>query len=497
MDKINHIIRPNSQKNYEKRIIFPYSQTSTIAFDAFKKYKSRYENILDKNKQDLTTIKSILNEKYVYGKYSLWKHQKIVPKIINCLYYNNLVGVSQLFEQSNPLSLTDNHIPISLSSVSPRTEFIYEQSSESLELPLEKNKDEIVQLSEINNEMDYKKSVNEIEPTHADVELTHADVELTHTDVESTHADVESTHAEKESMQQTNFNDNETNETKPNEPNETNETKTAKNNSNVKVVCESAENREIKSGKKSNELHTSKQELTRVKRQHSLIDTRVKLSLKNMNVTNQDLVIYDTINCFSVEILKMKSNIVRVSNPFLFSLLYSLDVLYLNWYNILNELDTVEKNIYLFERYITGEIYKSVIKNRQKKYIDTLKEQDPELNSIIFEFISGLFNVNIIVIKKTLDGDLHWYYPKDKKFICKKKTVFIVDNCPTYQTSNEVPNSFWNLFFKNQIQYKSKLSAIREYISIFDLKESIDSKSKKLIIDEKIIPFINLNFPQE
>jgi hypothetical protein len=488
MDKINHIIRPNSQKNYEKRIIFPYSQTSTIAFDAFKKYKSRYENILDKNKQDLTTIKSILNEKYVYGKYSLWKHQKIVPKIINCLYYNNLVGVSQLFEQSNPLSLTDNHIPISLSSVSPRTEFIYEQSSESLDLSLEKNKDEIIPLSKINNEMDYKKSVNEIEPMHADLE--------------STHADVECMHKEKESTQQTNCYDNETNETKPNEtnetkPNETNETKAAKNNSNVKVVCESAENLEMKSGKKSNELHTSKQEIPRVKRPHSLIDTRVKLSLKNMNLTNKDLVIYDTINCFSVEILKMKSNIVRVSNPFLFSLLYSLDVLYLNWYNILNELDTVEKNIYLFERYITGEIYKSVIKNRQKKYIDTLKEQDPELNSIIFEFISGLFNVNIIVIKKTLDGDLHWYYPKDKKFICKKKTVFIVDNCPTYQTSNEVPNSFWNLFFKNQIQYKSKLSVIREYISIFDLKESIDSKSKKSIIDEKIIPFINLNFPQE
>ena len=564
MDKINHIIKKYSQKNYEKRINFPYSQTAIIAFDAYKKYKSRYENILDKNKQDFTEIKSMLKDKYTYGSYSMLKNEKVMPKIISCLYYNNVLGISQLFDAANIISYgeyaknanelnktrLDDHEPSSLLVIEPTSDSVdfgekHDTTDSDIDFEQEKSNtilDAQRQFILANNKT--IKLTSRIQTKESNEPEANAQSSQSTADMSVVYnRDVTSSNIMEISIEKPCANDMQTENQNDfiecSKDSTQNECRNLFNDAELykeslhsvienkscdeaifkstykefsqgpkefsqgpKEFSQENENSHVESN--SNTLQEQKKKASymidttttgkrKIEVHHDFMYEHVKKTL-NSNAHSE---IHASVSYFGLQIIKMRGDVIKVSNPFLFSVIYSVDVLYLNWCNILQEVHEVEKTIFLFEKYLTGEIYKSIVKIKQKKYIECLRQQDPNLNHIILEFVSSLFYINIIVIFTAEIGDIYGFYPKDKRFDGQKKTVFIIDGCPTYQCRNDIPLFFWNSFFKAQISYKTKLSTLREYMYIFNLNESIDSKNKRQIIDGILIPYINCNFPTE
>jgi hypothetical protein len=453
MDKINHLLRQYSQKNYEKRIQFPYSQTSTIAFDIYKKYKSRYENLMEKNQQDFSIIQNLIKDKYVLGCFSSLKKQKKIPKIVNALYFDNLNGISRLFTNYEKVvssaSQTDSENEQNCLLIEPNeleskpnyyeNEIIVNETNHLLQNSISNETNGLLQKSSISNEPNY--SIDYVTETNC---------------------------------------------------------------------LETERNDEL--SKESNELSNAFKQKKRKIKEDNILVGNTNHFLENQNILeNQSndssfrekqkriFVEISEISIFNVQITKMVyNNTITISNKFLFSLLYSIDVLYLNWMKFDDETSSgqvesdISKNIYFFNNYLTSQIYSKIPKNKQKKYIEALSNS--ENYHLIYEFICAIFNINLVV--KSLDTDIYEIFPKELKFDSNKRTIFILDLAPTYLgNSNILPNHFWNNYFRLIVTPKSKISILREFIFMFGLQLEIDIKNKKSIVEQNLLPYIELTFP--
>jgi hypothetical protein len=206
---------------------------------------------------------------------------------------------------------------------------------------------------------------------------------------------------------------------------------------------------------------------------------------------------FTTITFLDLEIIKMNDQ--QTCNNFLFSLLYSLDVLHVNWASFAFEYDDVERDIAMFHQYLTTYIQRTVPKSKQRKMIDCLCGGTD--NAAILEMVTEIFHVNLIYIKNLQPGsdsvtpESVNIYPLKTKFNVCKKTIFIINDTPTYLTrANILHKKFWKEFFIFLFHSKIKLSVARELISLLDINVCIDVKTKKTIMQETVLPHIHKTF---
>jgi hypothetical protein len=406
MDKINTFITQYSQRNLEKKILFPYKQSCQIANDIYRKKKSRYETIVDNcevsSKKNMHVIESIIKKKYLLGTYSLMKKDKVIPKIINLLYNDQIHGISNYLYKDNV-----NHT-ISVDNDS-QTYYLDNSTTELLDS---------TQKTFENN-------------TNSDLEVK-------------------------------------------------NESETSSDYNDLEY-------------EKSSELIQQKS-----------VDNCF-LELKVDETSNDN---FESFDYLGLEIIKMKQehfNKKSIGNEFLFSIMYSVDTLYCNWVSFDTQFKNenfffeAQKNTVFFEKYLHAEILKKFYssKIKQRRMIESL--HNIEYFENICELVSQLFHINLIILTKSMKENTYEYtpflFPTDMTFNKKKKTIFVVDWCPTYVCSSTLLNdNFWKIFFRKEITNKSKLADIRKYCKIFDISEAVDIKNKKLIIDQVIFPKLDLLF---
>jgi hypothetical protein len=158
-------------------------------------------------------------------------------------------------------------------------------------------------------------------------------------------------------------------------------------------------------------------------------------------------------------------------------------------------------------------------KSRSGSGLDSVRgtEQRSLTCGLVCEIICEIFSVNIIIVSHkelqnissdgsenmnhqhqeeyTLEETIE-FYPLQSKFAISRKTIFIIDNCPTYlTTSNLLVPSFWNNFFRHYLEINSKLSNLRELLPIFDIDCVVDMKNRKNVMLDIVLPTIDSLFP--
>lgn len=407
MDKINTFITQYSQRNLEKKILFPYKQSCQIANDIYRKKKSRYETIVDNcevsSKKNMYIIESMIKKKYLLGTYSLMKKDKVIPKIINLLYNDQIHGISNYLYKDN---------------------------------------------------MNHTNSL--------------------------------------ENDSQTNYLDNSTTELLESTQ------KTCENNTNSDLEVKNES--ETISDYNDLEYEISSE----VIKQKNVAECLLEIKVDELSHVDN----FESFHYLGLEIIKMKQehfNKKSLGNEFLFSIMYSVDTLYCNWVSFDTQFKNenffceAQKNTVFFEKYLHAEILKKFYssKIKQRRMIDSL--HNVEYFENICELVAELFHINLIILTKSMKENVCEYtpflFPTEMTFNKIKKTIFVVDWCPTYMCSSTLLNdNFWKDFFKKEITNKSKLADIRKYCKIFDIADAVDIKNKKLIIDQVIYPKLDLLF---
>lgn len=371
MDKIYTFIRPMSQKNIDKRILFSSECTKKIQEDIFKKKKTRYETYISNKTHEDVFLRESIKKKYAYGIYTMLKKQKLLNNIIHMLSSDKIEGISRYM----------TYIDSSKKTVELDIDVCYS----STERFSDKSDNEIKLDTDIDENIDVV-GYSEIEKPEED-----------------------------------------------------------KDNENKKDVC-----REIE-----------------IFSEHK----------------------YHTVNVYGIDFYKMNPEYVpsnMISNHLLFTILYSIDVLYLNWMNL--DLTQVSRNVTDFYKYITLKICDSFTKSKSKKMIEEMDSQCA--SDTLCNFLSQHFHIHLFL----KNNDSINFYPTHIPFEKSKRAIVIIDNHPTYvSTSNtfEPMKEFYKQYFLDCIHAKAKMDTIRKLIVPLGIDAVIDIKNKKQIIDEVIHPRIH------
>lgn len=441
MDKINTFITQFSQRNLEKKILFPYKQSCMIANDIFRKKKSRYETIVDNcefsTKKNMQQIECLIKKKYVLGNYSLLKKEKVIPKIINLLYTDQLQGISYL---------------------------LFQGKQDVSQLDFELNSDFNTSCVENSNSIHSIQKINHVESFYKSIDFKNIEPSTTY-ELEMKNE------TETEFTEQTDF----TEKSERNDKCEINETETDFHK--IKKMTTDPEVESVNECSGNKIFFESK----------IIYDSFEYLGIELIRMKDN--------------FYKRKSNSESsIVNSFLFSILYSIDTLYCNW---MMPFDTnanvdffteAQRNVVFFEKYLHGEILKKFYssKIKQRKMLESLQNSKHFEN--ICEIVAEVFFINLLILIKNEDESYNTYlFPSELVFNKKKKTIFIVDWSPTcVGTSNILPDSFWKDYFKKEITNKSKLADIRKFCKILQIQDNVDIKNKKNIIEQVIYPKIDL-----
>jgi hypothetical protein len=574
MDKISGMVRKRSQKNIEKRIHFPYEQTSLIASDIFKKYKSRYENILlcgtKGHQQEIRTIQS----KCIMGFFSTLKRKKVLKALIDDLHENSLHNISRYFVKDT-FRIFAAHCEYAQDTLDDQKYMVYQVSGGEGCLS-----NRTVSVSSGDNSPTCKHMQQSpamcLEPNQGSHQH---DISPQHFNGSGYHPNCGTDYHENSLIQQiciSEFSDSNSHNTqnqvffyKDNSkscPSSDIEIREPANFYNDKVFCRSPkgrgrlvpllpqdmnatdfnychqssripteqsyqifkrkpvqqpskhsfqshpasymedhEQRHVQQPSRQPYIQTYDKRVSDTQEKNNVIIEYVK-DVEDVNSKGVENEAASTLGCgspkdyfssmtqelciFGIHIFKMRE--CHVENKFLFSLLYSIDVLHLDW-SRLNQVgaDEVTGNVLHFERYLTTQIYKHLPKLKQKKAIDLLTEKTLD-HGPVYNLVASLFGILIVVIKNYIDTDTLslqdiFIYPNTEVLNLSKKTIFIVNECPTYlNIPNLLPKALWKNILESKMDAKMKVADIRELMDILGCVESVDVKTKKSILQHTI-----------
>ena len=519
MDRISNLIKTHSQKNLHKRIHFPYAQRALIASDVFKKYKSRYENIIEKNHIDCSKMIHVIRSKCVLGTFSSLKRKRKIKDLMEDLYTNSIYDISRHFTSQTPWSFTTGPVPEKITGQIQSDPDNFEISNfdypfenlnpEPCVALLDGEENKLDSLGNINLPTFVAPALNSSTSSDNDLQVLTRDV-WGDPDYFEAPEIVDSFQTEKECFD--NANDIVTNvlsaaayENKLDE-----KTKKGVYNhlekplqnvlscepDNSKTICNGPYDKGVTLGNPSQDNLSSTRNALKSPPPNIAASKNIESLKKRSELMDSR---FNTLCIFEVNIVQLA--FANTSNNFLFSLLYSLDVLFLNWITSLGTTDKVEQEVALFRHYLHTHIQRHVVKSKQKKYVESLSGDFD--NELILELVTDIFSINLLYITTSsgncdsLSSENFRLFPQKRSFSESKKTIFVIDNRPTYLTqTNVLPKSFWRQLFTMLFDPKVKLADARDLLSILGLNCSIDVKNKKSLLQQVVIPFINDKFKE-